>query len=216
MGSPVVNVPIERAWYLGFQLLITIVYLFFVFRLLQNNQRKDQGWKWLKNIQMALWILSGIYAVTTPLFFILSNYLVLIRSIFQISISLFIHLLGVLILRESHILGNIGKNKKNDLSLNDQLVENLKQRISTFMNDGKPWLKSDFSLRELSHAIDSNSLYTSTILNQSFGQNFNDFVNNYRVEKAKELLEQNEMKLFAVALESGFSNKNSFNRVLRK
>lgn len=215
VSEPAVNLPIERAWYFGFQLFITTVYLILASRLFQAAKGKYEGWLWLKNTQTALWVLTGIYAVTSPLFFILDDYLVEIRSFFYLSISLFIHLVGFLMLRESHILGRIGRSKP-ELSLDRELITALKQKITSFMTEHKPWLNSDFTLREMSTAIESNSLYTSTVLNQTFGMNFNDFVNGYRVDYAKELLNRDEFKLFAVALESGFANKNSFNRVFKK
>ena len=215
IGSPVVDVPIERAWYLGLQLILTIMYLFFVYRLLAKHKKSDAGWQWLKNINTAFWVLTVIYLVTTPLFFTINQYLVEVRTAFQISLSLFIHLVGFLILRQSHILGRIGKQKP-DLNLNAKLMDDLSQRVTSFMSKEEPWLQSDFTLRQLSDAIESNSLYTSTVLNQSFGKNFSDFVNGYRLDRAKELLVKNELKLFAVALESGFANKNSFNRVFKK
>ncbi len=215
LGTSAVNVPIERAWYLGLQLLLTIIYLYFVFQLLAKHRKNDAGWLWLKNINTAFWVLTFIYLITTPLFFTIDSYLVEIRTFFQISISLFIHLVGFLILRKSHILGKIGRPKLES-SLSTQQMEVLEARIKRYMMEQEPWLRSDFTLPELSEAIDSNSLYTSTVLNQSFGKHFNDFVNEYRVLRAKELLSKDEIKLFAVALESGFANKNSFNRVFKK
>ena len=59
----------------------------------------------------------------------------------------------------------------------------------------------------------------SRVINSGFGQNFNDYVNEYRVREAERRLRDPRFRhytLLAVALESGFNSKSTFNRVFKK
>jgi len=48
------------------------------------------------------------------------------------------------------------------------------------------------------------------------GCGFNEYVNKLRVEKAKNLLVQSKLSILDVALECGFDNQRSFDRVFLK
>ena len=59
----------------------------------------------------------------------------------------------------------------------------------------------------------------STIVNTAFGNNFNDFVNSYRVEELKEKMEKGEHQktpFWALALDAGCSSKATFNRAFNQ
>ena len=59
----------------------------------------------------------------------------------------------------------------------------------------------------------------SKVINAGCGQNFNDFVNTYRVHEARCKLADPRFahySLVGVALESGFNSKSTFNRVFKK
>jgi len=56
------------------------------------------------------------------------------------------------------------------------------------------------------------------VLNISFGKNFYRFINLYRVEEAKKILENDRenLTMLAVAFDCGFNSKTSFNRVFKE
>jgi AraC-like DNA-binding protein len=59
----------------------------------------------------------------------------------------------------------------------------------------------------------------SYVINTGFNENFFRFINQYRVEKAKELLlleEMNRLSILGIAFESGFNSKTSFNTTFKK
>jgi AraC-like DNA-binding protein len=61
--------------------------------------------------------------------------------------------------------------------------------------------------------------HLSQVINQLEGKNFFDFVNAYRVEEVKRKMADDRSKkltLLAIALESGFNSKTSFNMVFKK
>jgi len=56
-------------------------------------------------------------------------------------------------------------------------------------------------------------------VNSGFGLNFNDFINQFRINEVKKMLENGEHKkqtLLAIAFDCGFNSKATFNRAFRK
>lgn len=93
------------------------------------------------------------------------------------------------------------------------------ERLEQLMRAERPYLEPDLSLAELAGRLGTNPALLSRVINSGFGQNFNDFVNGYRVAEAERLLGEPRYQhytLLAIALESGFNSKSTFNRVFKK
>ena len=75
------------------------------------------------------------------------------------------------------------------------------------------------TLTELAQRLRTNPALLSRVINTGCGQNFNDFVNTYRVQEARRKLADPRFahySLVGVALDSGFNSKSTFNRVFKK
>jgi AraC-like DNA-binding protein len=75
------------------------------------------------------------------------------------------------------------------------------------------------TLSVLAERIGLNASQLSYLVNNGFQQNFNDFVNTYRVEEVKRKLnlpDYQHLSLLGVAFESGFNSKATFNRAFKK
>ena len=92
-------------------------------------------------------------------------------------------------------------------------------RLTAHMTAARPYLQPELTLGELAAQLRTNTTWLSRVINSGCGQNFNDFVNEYRVQEAERRLQDpryQHFTLLAVALESGFNSKSTFNRVFRK
>jgi AraC-like DNA-binding protein len=126
--------------------------------------------------------------------------------------------LGILGARQNSIYDmdisyEVGKNEE-DLS-----NQNLKKRINKLFAEDRVYLNKDLSIWDVCRLANSNRTYISNIINQEYQQNFNSFVNKYRVEKAKELLINDCHEkdcLEKIAIKSGFNSLASFNRAFKK
>ncbi|OUJ72931.1 helix-turn-helix domain-containing protein [Hymenobacter crusticola] len=93
------------------------------------------------------------------------------------------------------------------------------ERLLKHMDAARPYLAPELTLKELAAQLRTNTSWLSRVINTGCGQNFNDFVNEYRVREAEQKLGDPQLRhytLLAVALESGFNSKSTFNRVFRK
>jgi PAS domain S-box-containing protein len=92
-------------------------------------------------------------------------------------------------------------------------------RLQTVMEEEKLYLDSALSLKTLARKLDSNTKYLSQVVNQCTKQNFQQFINNYRLASVKECLAQGEqayLTLFGIAQKCGFKNKSTFFKVFKE
>ncbi|WP_303192359.1 helix-turn-helix transcriptional regulator [Hungatella hathewayi] len=75
----------------------------------------------------------------------------------------------------------------------------------------------DIMLNDMADQFNISPKYCGILFKQLSGQNFKDYLNRYRIEKAKELLQQKPgIKIAEVSLMVGFNSANSFIRVFGK
>jgi len=103
--------------------------------------------------------------------------------------------------------------------ISDSDLVRFKSRLSELMVNQKPYLDSELNLIKLSELIDLTPHQLSYVINTGFNENFFLYINTRRVEKAKELLlneEMNKLSILGIAFESGFNSKTSFNTTFKK
>lgn len=103
--------------------------------------------------------------------------------------------------------------------LTEELSEKYLVGLLTAMTENKLYLNSSLTLNELSEQLSISSHNISEVINSKLGKNFYDFINAYRVEEFKQRIKNPEFSnysLLAVAFESGFSSKSSFNTIFKK
>jgi AraC-like DNA-binding protein len=98
-------------------------------------------------------------------------------------------------------------------------LQQWRDQIGNLMSERKPWLDPELTLAELARQLRTNASVLSAVINRAFGKNFNDYVNEYRVEAVKMLLQDpkaRHLSLLGIGLECGFNSKSTFNRAFRK
>lgn len=101
----------------------------------------------------------------------------------------------------------------------DKKAKEFYSGLQEHMRTQEPFLKAGVTLDDLARDLSVPAHYLSKTINSFEGKNFFDFVNFYRVEKAKKLITDGSMNhytLEAISQESGFASKMSFNRAFKK
>lgn len=182
--------------------------------------------KWLRNILSAVMVLIPLVMILEV---VRENFPIESDDATSIIMILSIYSIGYAALMDPQVYprsterlgkGTSGPLKKYQTSsLSQTEKREWADRIRLFMDDKKPFLKAALSLDELAAGLELRGHDLSQILNEQFDQNFYDFVNSYRIQeimdrlKAQEHLKKN---LLAIALESGFNSKATFNRSFKK
>src|SRR5690606_17649476 len=68
----------------------------------------------------------------------------------------------------------------------------------------------NLSLKSLSEKYYINSAYLGQIFKKQYGVSFKDYLNNYRIDRAAELLIRTDEKIYLVASAVGFNNTDYF------
>ncbi len=98
-------------------------------------------------------------------------------------------------------------------------LEPLKAKLLEYMNTEKPYLEPELALADLARRMHTNPVLLSQVINAGAGKNFNDFVNQYRVEEFKRQVREPanaHLSFLGLALDCGFNSKATFNRAFKK
>ena len=97
--------------------------------------------------------------------------------------------------------------------------EELKLQLTAILNGEELFKLEDINLSILSQHLDVSSKKVSYLLNQCMNTSFYDLMNMYRLEEFKSKVlkgEINKKTILALAFESGFNSKASFNRIFKQ
>jgi len=109
------------------------------------------------------------------------------------------------------------KYEKSNLT-EEEATRYLKTLIE-FMKLEKPYLDSDLTVTGLANKVNIPAKALSQVINEKLGKNYNDFINQYRLETARDLLlttSEQEWSMIDIAFEAGFNSKSSFNTLFKK
>jgi len=103
--------------------------------------------------------------------------------------------------------------------LNDAQLVEYKHRLELIMQSQQAFLKSDLTLPKLAEAVDCSVNHLSQVINSGFGMSFFDYLNQYRIEQAKELLTKLDGQSSAVlniVFAIGFNSNSAFYTAFKK
>ncbi|MBQ4838983.1 helix-turn-helix domain-containing protein [Pseudoalteromonas luteoviolacea] len=101
-------------------------------------------------------------------------------------------------------------------ALDHQRASQIVTKLEHAMVVDKCYLDANLSLPKLAKHIHTPSHYISQTLNETLGMRFFDFVNQHRVDAAKQLLAQEQDAILTVAMEVGFNSKSAFYTAFKK
>lgn len=104
-------------------------------------------------------------------------------------------------------------------TLDEKDMIRIQHKIEAYLSTKDNFTKANVTLALLAAEIDEKKHHISQTLSQKFKLSFNDLINEKRVEYSKQLLvdkSYDKYKMLAIALDSGFTNKNTFNRAFLK
>ncbi|KQX15684.1 AraC family transcriptional regulator [Flavobacterium sp. Root420] len=108
---------------------------------------------------------------------------------------------------------SVSSNVQNDLITGQ--ISKLKQ----YMTEKEPFLDPSLTIQELAYQIDIPVRDLSILINHKMDQHFFDFVNEYRIQKAMNILKdksKGQLTVLEILYEVGFNSKSSFNTSFKK
>ncbi len=176
-----------------------------------------------------LFLLIGYLSIWIIFFFTFIGSLI---TVFSTSMSEILYSFGLITLlvfsntivfkclRNPELLTGIEEEKEEkEKQLPKAVNEESANRLIQFMKNEEPYLNPLLSLNDLADKLEIHPRSLSLIIKHSFNKNFFDFVNSYRIEKAKEFLsdpDNENRNILEILFDSGFNSKSVFNAVFKK
>lgn len=182
------------------------------------------------------WLSSTIIFFTALFIFsIVNNFVALTSFAKYYSFSLTIIIIAVFIfinrvlfkaLKKPEIFSWANEKEIQKISVDEKQIseatnidkENLSMLLN-YMQLQKPFLEPELTVENLAAKTGLKTKELSKLINENLHQNFFDFVNRYRIEEAKKLLNNpadKKITVLEVLYEVGFNSKSSFNTLFKK
>ena len=113
--------------------------------------------------------------------------------------------------------GRIRKYERSGLKKKD--IDSYISKITRHMEEDKPFLNRELTILDVSKSLGIPRYFITEILNNYMGKNFYYLVNEYRVAEVKKRLMDPRFKhltILAIAYDSGFNSKSSFNHIFKE
>ena len=94
----------------------------------------------------------------------------------------------------------------------EQTEESISPVILKLLQHIEEKYKEDLNLKEISDKLNINSIYLGQLFQKETGILFSDYINNFRINKAKQLLLETTLKASDIGDLVGYTNKNYFYR----
>lgn len=110
-------------------------------------------------------------------------------------------------------------SKRKTFILEEKESKYLLNELTLFMSEKKPFLDGDISLITLADSLNVNPKALSFVINEHIHKNFNDYINDWRIEEVKKRLDDkayNHFKMLSIAFDCGFNSKSTFNLAFKK
>jgi AraC-like DNA-binding protein len=97
-------------------------------------------------------------------------------------------------------------------------LKELYAQIEKYFESAQPYVNPDFTIIQLASALNTNTTYVSKAIKQESNVNFSVYINQYRVDKIKKMLQDksNKYTLEYVATACGFRHQSTFNKTFKQ
>ncbi len=102
-------------------------------------------------------------------------------------------------------------------SLSDINTKQVLENLEILLHEEKIYLIEDLRLPDLAKALQLNRTQLSELLNSHFGMTFPQFINRFRIEEARRLLQtEHEKNILEIAFATGFGSKAAFSAEFKR
>lgn len=112
----------------------------------------------------------------------------------------------------------MSKPSHDEVVIDEKEWSELVGKVKLLMTKDKVFLNPDLNLELLANYLGISEKHCSYLLNNGMNANFNQYINNFRIETFKERIKEGQHQTFtltSIAYECGFNSKSTFNRVFK-
>lgn len=224
--------PLDQFILLALSTCQMLVYFYLTFAVLQNFEENFMresasteilNVSWLKKISFGFSLYMMLFFIAYFQLFLLKAHRQEIFYIVMLILSGFIHAVGYHAIKQPEIFSGAkikpAGPKYQKTALPEEKSKTYLEKLLYIMREKKPFMNPELKLSDLAETLEIAPNQLSQVINAELDKNFFDFINEYRVEEAQRRLlapQFEHYSILAIALDVGFNNKASFNRVFKK
>lgn len=179
---------------------------------------------WLKRTMIILLILYVLYLILLftdiPILYVVDKAVLLVVWFYFFYNALF--------LKNIQLDRTFGNGWNSPVDENDEenddddeqqsmLFKRYAEEVNTWFEKEKPYLRDDLRLTDLQRVFPISRSYLSQLFNKELGMSFSDYVNQFRVEESKRLMDAEPLaSIQDIAERSGFHSISTFRRAFTK
>jgi len=218
--------------YFGFLITIAEFILLFKWKIYVFDKKSIQESRMFKWLFLFITFTSAICIIlVVEYFFHLSRFMDLTQQILY-SLSGIVLFVSLSLLFNPTLLYGVYENspnlnaeltlKKEKKATNLTLEQKagLKERIESHFNQDYPFTKTGYSINDLSSEVNIPVYLLSSFINEEYQINFNEWVNNHRIDYLTQLLKASpnylKFTLESLGKQVGFSSRSAFNTAFKK
>jgi AraC-like DNA-binding protein/multidrug transporter EmrE-like cation transporter len=192
----------------------------------QYSSIENRELKWLHTAILTI-IISFVFAIISEIIF--SGFIAdLFQSLLGLFITFWIAYNGLLqqtsinlVSVSDNNLTSKPKDTVKNLSMNDKKEKQnqIVTKIKELLSEEKLFLNCDLTIVHIADKIGEHPRLVSGSINSICQENFNRFINKYRIEEAKQLLLNKKLEhlnMEGIGLEAGFNSNSSFYTAFKK
>jgi len=187
-----------------------------------NFEKLRDRWSkilWFLFIAFGVSFLSYFILVRFPFFDTQWDYMI------SLSMSISIYTIGFFVIKQPRVFDGeffsqffLPSETSEDTSIEEStMIDELYSKLTHYMKTEKPFIDNELRLVNLADALGFSTHLLSKVINKKSGKNFNQFVNDYRLNEAKRLLIDNpDYSIKSIYFDVGFNNKATFYNAFKK
>lgn len=208
--------------------LYIFAYLFACFQRLRNATRTPNNElpaktaaniKWIKGLIVAIFSI----AVLSTLLDFIPNFHTIDDYITPFFLTIVVYGMGFIGIRQSEIFSidesDTSNQKYKKSTLTDEIADDILDKLQQLMAQEKLFTDSEISLPKLADQLHVSTHHLSQVLNERLNRSFFNFINEHRIEAAKQKLldpETQKYTMLELAYEIGFNSLSAFNTAFKK
>jgi len=184
----------------------------------KQEKRKMYNWLITFSILQLLPVPIGIFSMLTSIAYVWCTCVPPAGAAFLASINLFLYP-QVLYGMQSSQTPKVHPPALPKAVTEDAPVNKKKALLEKLMAESKPWLNNNYTLADLANALQMPLHQASALINQATGTNFNDYINQYRINYAIDLIKAGKtvhLNMKGISELCGFNNRNTFTIAFKK
>ncbi|WGK65001.1 helix-turn-helix domain-containing protein [Croceiramulus getboli] len=219
----------EHVFFPSYTIWIIIAFMFFYAGLtyLTFKRRKEVGFRESKWLQWFVGSYLGFVLAFFAYFFLIRfeimdpqyDYFIDLAIVLFISLLAFFGFVQPEVFDGKSLQEVVPFVKYRKTGITESLALEMMEKLMRIMDEEKPYLDNELRLDDLADRLNLSRNNASQIINEQFNRSFFDFVNEYRIEEAKRLIEQGalqESTVAQLAYDVGFNNRASFYKAFKK